>query len=298
MKKVIAIVGPTGIGKTKLSIALAKYLNTEIISGDSVQVYKELNIGSAKVKEEEKEGVNHHLIDILSLGEEYTVYDFQKEVRRLIDELSDKNKLPIICGGTGFYIKAALYDYEFKEETIKKRSLYEDFSNEELYKMLEKLNPIALKTVHINNRQRLIRAIEKAENNEIESTKKNVPLYDILILGLTEERENLYEIINKRVDKMINEGLKEEAFNLFNQGKYPKAIGYNEMLDYYNLNLSFEEAINEIKKNSRHYAKRQYTWFNNQMNVTWLYVNLDNFESTIDLAIKKVDEFCKKNTND
>lgn len=290
MNKVIVIVGPTGVGKTKLSIELAKYFHSEIINGDSVQVYKELNIGSAKIKEEEKENIRHHLLDIKNIEDNYTIYDYQNDVRNKIKEFNDANLLPIIVGGSGLYLKAALYDYKFNDEESKD-NLYEDLSNEEVYKLLmEKDEKEALK-LHVNNRKRVVRALNIIEKSK--TTKSNIlenqdhkPIYDICFIGLTLPRDVLYERINERVDIMIKDGLVEEARNLYNKYKdnnYKslQAIGYKELFSYFRGEITLDEAINLIKKKSRNYAKRQYTWFNNQFNTKWFNVNLDNFDETV-----------------
>lgn len=279
---IVVIIGPTGVGKTKLSVELAKKINAEIINCDSMQVYKDLNIGTAKVTEEEKEGVPHHLLDIVSPNEIYTVYDYQKDCRKKIEELQKANKNIIIVGGTGLYVKAALYDYQFDVEEKKKN--YKDLSNEELLKRIkEKDNSL---DIHLNNRKRLERALEKLENNGTYTKNGNIKLYDFYTIGLTTNREKLYEIINNRVDKMIKNGLLEEVKTLYDNNIRGKAIntgiGYKELYEYFDGNITLEEAIDLIKKNSRHYAKRQYTFFNNQMDVEWFETNYEDFSKTIE----------------
>lgn len=281
---ILAIVGPTGVGKTKLSVELAKYYNGIVINCDAVQIYKGLDIGSAKVTEKEKEGIPHLLFDIKRPDEDYTVKDYQTDARNLIQKY--KNQNIIFCGGTGLYLSAALMDYRFYEDEDNKN--YDDLSNEELYVLAKKKNP-DLK-VDSNNRVRLIRALNK----------KNVPvvepkmLYDnVIIIGLTTQRDRLYDIINSRVDTMFTKGLITEVKALHE--KYPNsrvlksAIGYKEVIDYLAGKFTLEEAKELIKKNSRHYAKRQYTWFNNKMNVTWFDVNYDNFNETINNVKKYID---------
>ena len=290
MKKVIVIVGPTGSGKSSLSVKLAKYLNTEIISGDSVQVYRSLDIGSAKITKEEMENVPHYLIDILDPSDEYSVADFQKNARELIDNISNIGKIPIICGGTGFYIKAALYDYNF---TLDKRDdKYSNLSNEEIYKKLVELNDPELPD--INNRKRLLRHLElKLSNNDL-TYNKNVPLYDTLIIGLTMDREKLYHRIDERVDKMISSGLIDEVKSLYDKGirgNSVNSIGYRELYDAFDNNTSLTDAINLVKQHSRNFAKRQYTWFKNQMDTKWIDIDkTDPFEKAKEL----IDEFIKK----
>ena len=294
MDKVIVIIGPTGVGKTKLSIELAKRLNGEIINGDSMQVYKEMNIGTAKIKEEEKEGITHHLFSILSFNESNSIYDFQKLVRNKIEDITKRNKLPIIVGGTGLYLKACLYDYSFKEnkdnsELLKK---YENYTNEELHEELKKLDFETSIKVHPNNRRRVLRAIEiSLENNESKSTleakQEHKLLYDACIIGLTIDRKILHEIQDRRVDKMIEEGLLKEVELLINNQDFlnntaSQAIGYKEFIPYFNKEISLEEAINQVKIHTHQYAKRQYTFFNNQLNVNWVEVDLNNFNKTIE----------------
>ena len=271
---ILAIVGPTAVGKTKMSIMLAKRYNAIIINSDAMQVYKDLNIGTAKVTEEEKEGVPHFLFDIKNVDEEYSIYDYQKDVRRLLDEYKDRNI--IFVGGTGLYLKSALYDYDLEKESSKND--YSSYSNEELYqKALEKDKNC---DIHPNNRVRLERFLDKGKITH----KEPVKLYDHLIIGLTIDRDILYERINKRVDVMINDGLIDEVKYFYDNKNYSKplinGIGYKELYEYFDGKVSLEVAIDNIKKNSRHYAKRQYTFFNNQLDVNWFDVNLDNFEET------------------
>ena len=289
MNKIIVITGPTGVGKTKLSIYLAKKYNAEIINADSVQVYKYLNIGSAKVTEQEKDNVVHHLLDIKNLNESYSVYDYQKDCREKIKEITNKGKNVIIVGGTGLYIKAALYDYEFNNED-NNYNLYEGYTNDELYELLLKKDKNT--KIHKNNRQRVIRFLNKKENT---NTVSNKLLYDVIFIGLTTDRSILYEKINARVDKMISEGLVDEVSSLYQQ--YPNskilksAIGYREIVEYLDGHCTLDEAVEKIKQDSRRYAKRQYTWFNNQMDIEWFNVNYNNFSETINNVEQYIDKF-------
>ena len=284
MRDIIVIVGPTGVGKTRLSIELAKRLDAEIINGDSVAIYRGLDIGSAKPLEKERDNICHHLLDIRNVCEEYSVFDYQKDVRRLIDEITNRGKRIIIVGGTGLYIKAALYNYKFTEERNLKD--YSDYSNEELY---ERIISYGINfDVHINNRQRLVRLLNKLENGEELSNNKDELLYPIKIIGLTTERNILYERINKRVDVMFQNGLVKEVLNLKeyydNSRILNSAIGYKEFSKYFknDLKLDLEEISSSIKQDSRRYAKRQHTFFKHQFNVSWYDVNFDNFSETID----------------
>ena len=290
---ILVIAGPTGVGKTKLSIELAKRLNAEIINGDAMQVYKKMNIGTAKVREEEKENIPHYLFDIVEPSVNYTVFDYQKDGRAKIKEILGHDKKVIIVGGTGLYIKALLYDYDFKEGTTTNN--YENLNNEELLEEIKKYNKDI--NVHVNNRKRLVRYLNKYENNEsIESNKDNL-LYNAKFIGLTTERENLYSIIDNRVDKMISDGLIEEAEELIKNYQDSKAlqtaIGYKEFIPYFNNEESKEIVIENIKKNSRHYAKRQYTFFKNQFNMKWFNVDYKNFNNTINEVLDYLKESSK-----
>lgn len=282
---VIVIAGPTGVGKTKLSIELAKKLNGEVINADSTQVYKNLNIATAKVTEKEKENIIHHLFDIKEIDDDYTVYDYQKDARRTIDEILKRGKTPILVGGTGLYIKASLYDYQFDKEE-KKRD-YSNYSDDELYELLMKVDPNT--NIHKNNRKRVERAYAYFENHHIPFSSKektNTLLYDTIFIGLTTERSILYERINKRVDKMVTDGLLNEAKNIYESNIRTKAIttpiGYKELFPYFEGKDPLENCLDTIKKNSRKYAKRQYTWFYHQLPMTWFTVCFEDFNKTID----------------
>lgn len=284
MKKVLAIVGPTAVGKTKFGIKCANDFNGEIISGDSIQIYRGLDIGSAKPNREELDSAKHHLIDIKDPKENYSVKAFQDLAREKIETISENNKLPIIVGGTGLYIKACLYDYVFYDEQGKDNQ-YEDLTNEQLYELLKQKDPKALEKIHINNRKRLVRALNVYEKHdkgisEIKSEQQHKPIYDCRIIGLTLPRDLLYKRIDERVDTMISDGLVNEINNLLNNGvsfedQCMQAIGYKEFKEYFLGNMKLEECISQIKLNSRHFAKRQYTFFNNQLNVKW-FENLDD----------------------
>lgn len=277
MNRIIVVTGPTAVGKTKLSILLAKKYNGEIINADSTQVYKGMDIATAKVTEEEKEGIIHHLIDIKEITEDYTVYDYQRDGRNKINEILNKGKTVIIVGGTGLYIKALLYDYKFYEETIKRD--YSKYSNEELYNMLKEYDPNT--DIHINNRKRVERKLDFIlNNNKIDNEKTDKLLYDVTFIGLTTDRDILYDRINKRVDIMIENGLIEEARKIYDSNIRTKAvltpIGYKELFMYFDNTISLEESIELIKQKSRRYAKKQYTWFNNQMDIKWF--NIENLD--------------------
>ena len=288
---IVAIVGPTGVGKTKMSIELAKKYNAEIISCDSMQIYKGMDIGTAKVTKEEKEGIVHHMLDIKNIDEDYSVFDYQKDARKILDELLEKNKNVIIVGGTGLYLKALLYNYEFKENDVRKD--YSNYTNQELYDMVKKIDNQT--TIHINNRQRLESFLNNHNSNE--KIVSNKMLYNAEIIGLTRSREELYDVINKRVDNMEDNGLLREAKEFYDNKIYSKAINtaiaYKELYLYFDGKISLEEAKDLIKKRSRNYAKRQYTWFNNQMNVNWFNIDINNFSNTVDDVINYIE---KKNS--
>lgn len=282
MKNIIVITGPTGVGKTKMSIELAKRIDAEIINADSMQVYKDLNIGTAKITEKEKEGIPHHLFDIVEPTNMYTVYDYQKDARDIINDVLSRGKKVIIVGGTGLYIKALLYDYKF----IKEDKTY-DFSKMSNEEILDKINSYNLDiNLHINNRKRLERVLTKLYNNNMQTEKTDTVLYDFVTIGLTTTRDNLYKIIDNRVDKMIEDGLIDEVEELYKKNIHSKAIntgiGYKELYKYFDKEISLDEAISLIKKNSRHYAKRQYTFFNNQMNIKWFNTNYEDFSLTVE----------------
>ena len=288
---VIVIVGPTGVGKTKLSIELAKRFNGEIINADSTQVYRGMDIGTAKVTEEEKEGITHYLLDIKNIDEDYTVYDYQKDARFYIDKILKNNKTPILVGGTGLYIKAALYNYEFEDEDNTKY-VDESLSNDELYDMLIKIDPNTL--IHKNNKKRIIRALNYYyKNGKVMDNHSDKLLYDAVFIGLTTDRDTLYNRINKRVDVMVNNGLIDEAKRIYDSKIRSKAvmtpICYKELFEYFDNNKSLDEFLDDIRSRSRKYAKRQYTWNRHQFNVNWFDVDFNNFDNTV----KDIENFIK-----
>lgn len=310
MEKVICIVGPTGVGKTKLSIELAKYLNTEIINGDAIQVFREVNILSAKVTKEEMSNIKHYLIDLNEIDEYYDVASFKKDASKLISDLNKRNIIPIVVGGSGLYLKALLYDYDFIN--VSKRdddflSKYQDYTNEQLYEHLTKIDPDAASILHQNNRKRVLRAIEIYETSgsiktEHLNKQSHTMIYDALVLGLNVERNVLYNKINQRVIKMMEDGLYEEVKSLYDK-YHPStyqaltAIGYKEWIPYFNNEIDLNETIEKIQQNSRRYAKKQMTWFKNQMDVVWINTNYDNFNITIEDAKNVVEEWLNaKNT--
>ncbi|MBP3904582.1 tRNA (adenosine(37)-N6)-dimethylallyltransferase MiaA [Turicibacter sp.] len=291
---VLCIVGPTAVGKTKMSIELAKKLNGEIISGDSMQIYRGMDIGTAKATMDERQGIPHHLIDEKNPDEPYSVAAFQQTVRAKMEEIKSRGKLPIIVGGTGLYIKSVLYDYEFAGESESKEvdeAKYGHLSNEELHAKLAAVDEAGAKDIHPNNRKRVIRALEIYETSGVKKSEmiekqEHKMIYDACLIGLTDDRTVLYDRINKRVDVMYETGLVEEVKALFDEGipaesQSIRAIGYKELYDYFKGFISLEESKELIKRNSRRYAKRQYTWFNNQMDVTWFKVDVQHFDKTV-----------------
>lgn len=284
MSKIILIVGPTGTGKTTLSIKLAKKYDAVILNADSTQVYIEPLIATAKIKEHEKENIEHYLFDVVSLNDDYTLYDYQKDGRRLLDRFISENKNVIIVGGSGLYVKALLYNYVLEDK--KEINIdFSEYSNEELKNKVLALDPES--DIHVNNRQRLEGFLKHyyETGKVIKKTDEiNNKLYNFISIGLKSDRETLYKMLDKRVDSMFNEGLLDEAERLYkmNLKNYTNIIGYRELNEYFNGNITLEEAKDLIKRNTRRYAKRQFTWFNNQMkDIKWFNVNYDNFHNTI-----------------
>ena len=272
---ILAIIGPTAVGKTKLSIELAKKYNAIIINCDAMQVYQGLDIGTAKATLEEQEGIPHELLDFVPVTQNYTVYDYQKDARKLLEKYQGRNI--IFVGGTGLYLKSVLYDYRFYEETTS--NSYDNLTNEELYNLA--LAKDKNMNIHPNNRKRLVRFL----NKEVQEYVEPKSLYDFKIIGLTTSRDILYDKINKRVDVMFQSGLLTEVKSFYDQGIHSKAletgIGYKELYQYFDNKITLEEAKELIKKNSRHYAKRQYTFFNHQLDVKWFNTNYEDFSKTI-----------------
>lgn len=288
---VLAIVGPTAVGKTALSIELAKRLNGEIINGDSMQVYKEMNIGTAKIQPDEMDGVVHHLLDIKEVTDDFSVAEYQKVVRQKIEEIQGRGKLPIIVGGTGLYIQSVLYDFRFTEEKVDEtvRQKYYDelmkLGPEAMHEKLMAVDPETAKTIHPNNTRRVVRALEMAEHSDLKKSDADAQqgdkaLYNHFIIGLNMERERLYQRINLRVDIMLEQGLLEEVRGLYDRNirgcQSIKAIGYKELYDYFDERVSFEQAIENLKQNSRRYAKRQLTYFRNKLDIQWFDATEEN----------------------
>ena len=284
MSKIIVIVGPTATGKTKLSVNLAHYLDAVIINADSTAIYKEPLIATAKITEEEKENVPHYMLDLVSLNDDYTLFDYQKDGRKLLDKFIKEDKNVIIVGGSGLYIKALLYNYNL-EETPKSNIDLSSYTNEELKRIANEIDKD--NDIHVNNRQRLERFIKRFKETGKVQTKTediNKRMYDFTLIGLKCDRDTLYDKANKRVDKMFENGLLEEAKKLYdmNLKNFSTIIGYKELELYFKGNITLNEAKELIKQNTRKYAKRQFTWFNNQMqDITWFDVDYNNFDNTI-----------------
>ncbi len=280
---ILAICGPTGVGKTLVSIKLAKILDAIIINYDAMQIYKNNDIATAKISENEKENIPHYLLDIKDITDNYSVYDFQQDARLIIENNKDKNI--IFVGGTGLYLKAALFDYRFNKEE-QNNETYDNYTNEELYNLCIKKNR-NLK-IHINNRKRLIRFLNKDVTDLVEPKL----LYDCYFIGLTTNRETLYQNINDRVDKMINNGLIEEAKSHYekniNSNAYNTIIGYKELNLYFKEELELDDAIVLIKQKTRHYAKRQYTFYHNQLPVNWFNIDYKNIDHTIEEILNHI----------
>lgn len=295
MLKLIAIVGPTGVGKTKLSIALAKHYDAEIINCDAMQVYEGMDIGTAKVTTEEMEGIPHHLLSFVPVTRNYTVFDYQKDGRKVIDDIRSRGKNIILVGGTGLYLKALLYRYEFQE--VPPIDQIQDLPLEEMIATLQSKG-VSLEDVDVHNRRRVERLYTNVMAGVLPTKTGNELLYDTVFIGLTTERERLYSIIDTRVSKMISDGLVDEVKSLLpyvNDSKaLSTAIGYKEIISYLEGDCTLEEAVSLIQKNSRHYAKRQYTFFRHQLPVHWISVCFENFSQTIEDAI---DYITKENSS-
>lgn len=295
MQKVIVITGPTAVGKTKLSIEIAKRLNTDIINADAYQIYRRMNIGTAKPNKEEIKMVSHHLIDIIDPKETFSISDYQILVRALIDKMKTENKVPILVGGSGLYIDAVIKNYNFNEA---KRcdEKYNNYTNNELHQLLQNLDYDVAKKIHPNNRKRLVRAIELEQQpcfKDSRSLGKDF-YYNVLCIFLNDDRDTLYQRINNRVDQMIKDGLIEEVrqIGIENFSMTSRvAIGYKEVIEYLKGNITLDDAIELIKKNSRHYAKRQYTWFKNKTSSIIVNIDLDDFSHTIDEVEQIINNF-------
>lgn len=304
--KLVVIVGPTAVGKTSLSIDAAKKFDGEVISGDSMQIYQGFDIGTAKVTEEEKDGIPHHMIDTLSPDESFSVADFQQRVHNYIKEIKERHKNPILVGGTGLYIQSVLYNYNFSnshrsesyQRKIEKEIKRDGVSS--VYQRLKRADPVQAEKIHPNNHRRLIRALEVYERTGMTMTdlilkQQESSPYDFFIIGLEMERSLLYKRINNRVDKMVNNGLIEEVKHLYEQGfensQAMRGIGYKEILPYIKGETSLQESIELLKRNSRRFAKRQYTWFKNKMPVNWYEITVDEKDKVFHKILNDLEGF-------
>lgn len=287
-RPLIILTGPTAVGKTSLSLSLAKELDGEIVSADSMQVYRYMDIGTAKIREEERQGIPHHLIDVLDPWEDFNVVRFQKMAREALEEIWERGHIPLVTGGTGFYIQALLYDIHFTENN-EDSSLRKDLENyarengaEALHSRLAEVDEKAASQIHFNNVKRVIRALEfyyqtgKKISEHNEEERKRTSPYDFKYFVLNDEREHLYARINQRVDLMMEEGLVEEVQKLKEMGcdstmVSMQGLGYKEILSYLEGECTLDEAVYKIKRDTRHFAKRQITWFKRERDVIWLH---------------------------
>ena len=285
--KIVVIVGPTASGKTALSIELAKRINGEIISSDSMQIYKDMDIGTAKVTKEETEGIKHYLVDCISPDERYTVSDFKKDAENAIEEILAKGKTPIVVGGTGLYVNSLIYGIEYQDMKFDENYRNElmekaetEYGLKELWETANKIDPEAMLKISKNDKKRIVRVLEifkatgKTKTEQESLSRQNGVKYDYKVFGITMDREKLYNRINLRVDFMIEKGLEQEVRKLVDKyTKFPTAmqgLGYKEVVEYFEGNLTREEMIEKIKQESRRYAKRQLTWFRKDKNTIWL----------------------------
>lgn len=306
-KPLVMIGGPTACGKTAMSIELAKRINGEVISGDSMQIYRYMDIGTAKVTEEEKQGIPHYLVDELNPDEEFNVMIFQQKAKAYMNEIWAKGKIPIIVGGTGFYMNALLYDTDFTEtenDTSFREECYKQAQNEGaevLFERLKKIDPEYAEIIHANNVKRVARALEyhfltgeKFSQHNDEQREKESP-YQAAVIILTMEREKLYQRINYRVDLMMEQGLLAEVKGLLEKGYSPdlvsmQGLGYKEFMPYFRGECSLDDAVEQLKKGTRHFAKRQLTWFRRQIDGLWV----DLSKADLDLAMTDVMEYLRE----
>ena len=304
-QKVIVICGPTASGKTKLSIEIAKKINGEIVSADSMQIYKDMTIGTAKPTPEEMQGIKHYLIDFVSPNQRYSVADYNKDALKAIDEIIKKGKTPIVVGGTGLYVNSLIYGIEYSdiEVDLEYREKLEEIAKlegiEKLYEMAKEIDPEAIKNISKNDQKRICRILEiyhatgKNKTEQEKESRKNGPKYQYLLYGITMDREKLYDRINKRVDIMINDGLIEEVQNVVKKyDEFPTAmqgLGYKEVVEYLNGITTKEEMIEKIKMETRRYAKRQLTWFKKCENIKWIN-GLDDIQNNIKIILEEYGE--------
>nr|WP_202409922.1 tRNA (adenosine(37)-N6)-dimethylallyltransferase MiaA [Halobacillus litoralis] len=297
---VISVVGPTAVGKSNLGIRIAQRFGGEVISGDSMQIYRTMDIGTAKVTKEEMQGIPHHMIDFKDPAEQFSVAEFQQNVQALIRDIHERGKLPVLVGGTGLYIQATLFDFHFSEQK-KDPSIMEKLEKEwkengrdYMYKRLVEIDPEQAEKIHPNNERRVLRALEVYEttgqvmSDRHHQQQKESP-FSPLLIGLEMDRELLYDRINHRVDQMIEQGLVKEVQHLYEQGlkdaQSMQAIGYKELIPYFEGSCTLAEAVELLKRNSRRYAKRQYTYFKNKMDINWYEVSPSNYEEKFETIL-------------
>lgn len=305
----IVLTGPTAVGKTSLSISLAKAVNGEIISADSMQVYKKMDIGSAKIRSEEMQGIPHYLVDVLEPEEEFHIVKFQQMAKKAMEDIYSRGKIPILVGGTGFYIQAVTKDIDFteaqQENDYRKEleALAEEKGGEHLHEMLRKVDPVSADAIHAHNVKRVIRALEFYNQNgspisaHNEEQKQHESPYNLAYFVLNMPRELLYERIDLRVDQMMKEGLLEEVSRVKEEGCHRgmvsmQGLGYKEILAYLDGEYPLEEAVRVLKRDTRHFAKRQLTWFRREQELTW--VNKDQFSYQEDQILDYMLEICRK----
>ncbi len=307
-EKIIAIAGPTASGKTALSVELASIYGGEIVSCDSMQIYKEMNIGTAKPTIKERRGIPHYMIDEVEIGESFSVVRYAEKAREYIDDILSRGKTPILVGGTGLYLDSVINNTAFSEAQSDEKyrsELYEiaqKEGNEAVHKMLCEIDPASAEKIHANNLRRVIRALEIYKTTgktmtRVNEESKREPIYDALIIGLSLERELLYERINRRVDVMLEEGLLKEVEKILalgvDKGKTAmQAIGYKELIEYKEGKVTFSEAVENIKRESRRYAKRQLTWFRRNNKISWLLLQSDyNYDKIVKQSCDMIDKF-------
>ena len=304
---VVAVVGPTASGKTRLSIDICKAFDGEVISGDSMQLYKKMSIATAKATKEEQSEVRHHLIDIKEPWEDFSVAEFSSLTKVAVADINSRGKLPVIAGGTGLYIRSFLQNITFDEQKHDEEyckeleSFAREHGNEALHEKLQELDPVAAQNIHCNNVKRVIRAMEinhttgKTVSQQNEASKREESPYLPIIIGITyRDKDSLYSRINKRVGLMVDEGLIDEARQILSlplSKTAAQAIGYKELVPYFNNEISLDEALDTIRINSRHYAKRQLTWFRKEENINWFYADdYDSYKDMLDAVIMKIEE--------
>lgn len=299
MKDIIVVVGPTAIGKSKLAIELAKHYQGVVINADAMQVYKGLDIATAKVTAQEMEGIPHYLLDICEPSERFSVFEFKQKCMELIEYFQRCDQQIILIGGSGLYLKALIYDYPLDEDNHTDLSQYDQYTNEQLYSMLQELDLQSALILHPNNRQRVLRALAMAHTDQTKTQRLSkqslLPVLAVKVIGLNCPREMLYQRINERVDVMVADGLVQEAEMMYHLASDSsltahQIIGYKEFYPYFRNEITLDAALDKVKQHSRNLAKKQMTWFNNQMAVNWFEVDWQDFNHTLNNVISKLEE--------